>query len=118
MTLKPGVVKGSYEELLISDREAGDPCQDQRFHVLAQKGTAMRTKHLIALFESCQAHREKVVPEARRFSGIRAIVRQPGSQNEPGSSGSSRGGIRRHWVDPLALSKPYSQPLPRASLGP
>jgi len=60
----------------------------------------MRTKHLIALFESCQAHREKVVPEARRFSGIRAIVRQPGSQNEPGSngnsSGSSRGDTRRH----------------------
>ena len=64
MTLKPSVVKGSYEELHISDREAGGLCQDQRFHVLAQKGTPMRTKNLIVLFESCQAHREKLVPDA------------------------------------------------------
>src|ERR671921_530418 len=94
MTLKPSVVKGSYEELPISDLEADDPCQDQRFHVLVQKGTAMRTKNLIALFNSCQAHREKLVPDARRSNETQAIMRQPESQNEPGSNGSSSGSSR------------------------
>jgi hypothetical protein len=49
----------------------------------------MSTKNLVALFESWQAHREKVVPDARRFSGTRAIMKQPDSQNEPGRNGSS-----------------------------